>query len=195
MASAPHYSHGVSEALIVVDVQNDFCPGGALAVEEGDRVIEPLHRLADRVDVVVATRDWHPEDHHSFDRQGGPWPVHCVQGTDGADLHPALDRRRVDRIFDAGTVHGAEGFDKFEETGMEEYLRGEGVTKVHIGGLALDYCVKHTALGARRRGFDTVLHLDATRAVDVEPGDGDRALEELRAAGVEVVGVRAVAPS
>jgi nicotinamidase/pyrazinamidase len=195
MASAPDYSQSVSEALIVVDVQNDFCPGGALAVEEGDRVIEPLHRLADRVDVVVATRDWHPEEHHSFDRHGGPWPVHCVQGTAGAELHPALDRRRIDRIFDAGTVHGAEGFDKFAETGMEAYLRGEGVTKVHIGGLALDYCVKHTALGARRRGFDTVLHLDATRAVDVEPGDGERALEELRAEGVEVVAASAVAPS
>jgi nicotinamidase/pyrazinamidase len=195
MASAPHYSQGVSEALIVVDVQNDFCPGGALAVEEGDRVIEPLHRLAEQVDVVVATRDWHPEDHHSFEPGGGPWPVHCVQGTDGAELHPALDRRRIDRIFDAGTVRGAEGFDKFEETGMEEYLRGEGVTRVHVGGLALDYCVKHTALGARRRGFDTVLHLEATRAVDVRPGDGERAIDELRGAGVEVVGAGAVAPS
>jgi nicotinamidase/pyrazinamidase len=183
MAWAPDYSQGMSEALIVVDVQSDFCPGGALAVEEGDRVIEPLHRLADQVDVVVATRDWHPEDHHSFDRHGGPWPVHCVQGTEGAELHPALDRGRIDRIFDAGTVTGAEGFDKFEDTGLEEYLRGEGVTRVHIGGLALDYCVKNTAL-----------HLEATRAVDVQPGDGDRALEELRAAGVEVVGAKAATP-
>jgi nicotinamidase/pyrazinamidase len=185
----------MSEALIVVDVQNDFCPGGALAVEEGDRVIEPLHRLADQVDVVVATRDWHPDDHHSFDRHGGSWPVHCVQGTPGAELHSALDRRRIDRVVDAGTVSGAEGFDKFADTDLEEYLRGEGVTRVHVGGLALDYCVMQTALAARRHGFDAVVHLEATRAVEVEPGDAERAVEELRAAGVEVVGARAVAPS
>jgi nicotinamidase/pyrazinamidase len=178
----------MAEALIIVDVQNDFCPGGALAVREGDRVIEPLHRLADQVDVVVATRDWHPPDHHSFEPHGGPWPVHCVQQTEGAELHPALDRQRIDKLVDAGSVSGAEGFDKFEETDLEEYLRGAGVDRVHVGGLALDYCVKHTALAARRHGFETVVHLDATRAVELEPGDSGRTIDELRAAGVEVVG-------
>src|SRR2546423_1348298 len=162
----------MAEALIVVDVQNDFCPGGALAVTEGDLVIEPLHRLAEAADVVVATRDWHPEDHHSFQAQGGTWPVHCVQGTPGAELDPDLDRAPIDQ---------------FEDTDLEEYLRARGVERVHVGGLALDYCVKQTALGARRRGFDTVVHLDATRAVDVEPGDAERAVAELREAGVEVV--------
>jgi nicotinamidase/pyrazinamidase len=177
----------VSDALLIVDVQNDFCPGGALAVAGGDAVIEPLHRLADAADVVVATRDWHPPDHHSFAPQGGPWPVHCVQGSPGAELHPRLDRTRIDRVVDAGAVSGDEGFDKFEHTDLEDFLRARAVERVHVGGLALDYCVKHTALGARRRGFGTVVHLDATRAVNVNPGDDRRAIAQLRAAGVEVV--------
>jgi nicotinamidase/pyrazinamidase len=175
------------DALIIVDVQNDFCPGGALAVDGGDAVIAPLNRLAAEHDVVVATRDWHPADHHSFAAQGGPWPVHCVQGSEGAELHSDLDRAAIERVVDAGDTREAPGFDKFEDTGLEDFLRERGVERVHVGGLALDYCVKHTALGARRRGFDTVVHLDATRPVDVEPGDGDRAIAELRAAGIEVV--------
>jgi nicotinamidase/pyrazinamidase len=177
----------MAEALIIVDVQNDFCPGGALAVAEGDEVIEPLHRLADEADVVVATRDWHPEDHHSFERHGGVWPDHCIQGSEGANLHPDLDRERIHHFVEAGTVSGHEGFDKFEHTDLEDYLRERDVERVHVGGLALDYCVKHTALGARQRGFPTVVHLDATRAVEAQPGDGAHAIEELRAAGVEVV--------
>jgi nicotinamidase/pyrazinamidase len=177
----------VAEALIVVDVQNDFTPGGALAVAEGDRVIEPLHRLADDVDVVVATRDWHPADHGSFRDQGGVWPVHCVAGTEGAELHPALDRDRIDEVVDKGQDPATEGYSGFEGTDLERRLRERGVDRVHVGGLALDYCVKNTALDARRAGFDVVVHLDATRAVDVEPGDAERAVEELRAAGVEVV--------
>jgi nicotinamidase/pyrazinamidase len=176
----------MAEALIIVDVQNDFCPGGALAVAEGDDVIEPLHRLADEVDVVVATRDWHPDDHHSFTRHGGVWPDHCIAGTPGAELHPDLDGERIHHTVDAGRVTGHEGFDKFEHTDLEEYLRERDVERVHVGGLALDYCVKHTALGAAQRGFPTVVHLEATRAVDVQEGDGDRAVEELRAGGVEV---------
>jgi nicotinamidase/pyrazinamidase len=175
------------DALIIVDVQNDFCPGGALPVDDGDAVIAPLNRMATEHDVVVATRDWHPVDHHSFADQGGPWPVHCVQGSEGAELHPDLDRAPIQRVVDAGDTREAPGFDKFEDTGLEDFLRERGVERVHVGGLALDYCVKHTALGARRRGFDTVVHLDATRAVDVEPGDGERAITELRDAGVEVV--------
>ncbi len=175
------------EALIIVDVQNDFCPGGALAVEDGDAVIGPLNRMAGDHDVVVATRDWHPADHHSFSERGGPWPEHCVQGSPGAELHPLLERERIDIFVDAGDTPEAEGFDKFEGTGLEDRLRERGVERVHVGGLALDYCVKRTALGARRRGFDTVVHLDATRAVDVESGDGERAIAELRAAGVDVV--------
>jgi len=174
------------EALIVVDVQNDFCPGGALAVEQGDEVIDKLNLLAAEHELVVATRDWHPSDHHSFQESGGEWPVHCVRDTPGAELHRDLERENIDLVVDAGTTREAPGFDKFEDTGLEDFLRERDVDRVHIGGLALDYCVKHTALGARQRGFETVLHLGATRAVDVEPGDGERAIKELREAGVEI---------
>jgi nicotinamidase/pyrazinamidase len=175
------------EALIVVDVQNDFCPGGALAVPDGDAVIEPINRLAETVPFVVATRDWHPPDHGSFQSQGGPWPVHCVAGTTGAELHPGLSRERIDTVIDKGQDRGSPGYSGFEGTGLERLLRDRGVDTVHVAGLALDYCVKATALDARSAGFDVVVHAGATRAVEVEPGDGQRAVESLREAGVRVV--------
>jgi nicotinamidase/pyrazinamidase len=174
------------DALIMVDVQNDFCPGGALPVPEGDAVIEPINRLAEQVPFVVATRDWHPPDHLSFKDQGGPWPVHCVRDTSGAQLHPELDSSRIDAIVDAGREPGHEGYSGFEHTDLERLLRDRGVDTVHVAGLALDYCVKETALDARRAGFDVVLHRDATRAINVNPGDDERALNELRAAGARV---------
>ena len=176
----------MAEGLIIVDVQNDFCPGGALAVSRGDEVIEPLHRLAEQADVVVATRDWHPADHGSFSRHGGTWPDHCVQGTPGAELHPDLDRDRIHHVVDKGQDPQTDGYSGFEATELERLLRERGVERLHVGGLALDYCVKNTALDAARRGFQTVVHLPATRAVEVKPGDGERAVAELRAAGVEV---------
>ncbi|MBV8988824.1 MAG: nicotinamidase [Solirubrobacterales bacterium] len=174
------------DALIVVDVQNDFCQGGALAVPDGDAVIEPVNRLAETVPLVVATRDWHPPDHRSFAEQGGPWPVHCVQDTPGAQLHPGLDRSRVDAIVDAGQEPELEGYSGFEDTDLERVLREREVDRVHVAGLALDYCVKATALDAKRAGFDVVVHLDATRPVEVQRGDGERAVRELREAGVTV---------
>jgi nicotinamidase/pyrazinamidase len=175
------------EALVVVDVQNDFCPGGALAVPDGDAVIEPINALAERSRFVVATRDWHPADHSSFRERGGPWPVHCVQGTPGAELHPDLDSSRIDVIVDKGQPTDVEGYSGFQGTDLERLLREHDVDTVHVAGLALDYCVRATALDAHQAGFDVVLHRDATRAVDVEPGDGERAVAELRAAGVRVV--------
>jgi len=175
------------QALIVVDVQNDFCPGGALAVAGGDGVVEPINRLASEASFVVATRDWHPPDHGSFVAQGGPWPVHCVRDTPGASLHPALDAGRIDAIVDKGQARDAEGYSAFEGTELERLLRERGVDTVDVAGLALDYCVKATALDARRAGFDVVVHRDATRAVEVRDGDGDRAVDELRAAGIKVV--------
>jgi nicotinamidase/pyrazinamidase len=174
------------EALIAVDVQNDFCPGGALAVEEGDEVIEKLNQMAAEHELVVATRDWHPADHGSFEAGGGPWPVHCVQDTPGAELHPDLDRDAIDHVVDKGQDVSTDGYSGFEGTELERWLRDRDVDRVHVGGLALDYCVKNTALDARRLGFETVVHLGATRAVDVEPGDGERAIKELRDAGVEI---------
>jgi len=175
------------DGLIVVDVQNDFCPGGALPVPDGDAVIAPINRLIDEVPFTVATRDWHPPDHHSFREYGGPWPVHCVRDTDGASLHPKLDAAAIDAIVDVGREPDDEGYSGFEGSDLERILRDAGVDRVHVGGLALDYCVRATALDARRAGFDVVLHRDATRAINVEPGDDERTLEELREAGVEIV--------
>lgn len=175
------------EALVIVDVQNDFCPGGALAVPDGDAVVVPIARLAERFPLVVATRDWHPADHGSFRDHGGPWPVHCVQGTPGAELHPGLDRARLDAVIDKGQASDREGYSGFEATELERLLREREVGTVHVTGLALDYCVRATALDARRAGFDVVLHRSATRAVEVQPGDGERAVAELRAAGVQIV--------
>jgi nicotinamidase/pyrazinamidase len=174
------------DALIVVDVQNDFCSGGALAVPGGEAVIEPINELVKRADFVVATRDWHPPDHLSFKEQGGPWPVHCVRETSGAQLHAQLDTDRVDAIINAGREPEHEGYSGFEHTELDRLLRDQEVDTVHVAGLALDYCVKETALDARRAGFDVVLHRDATRAINLQPGDDQRTIDELRAAGVRI---------
>ena len=178
------------EALIIVDVQNDFCSGGALEVADGDAVVAPINVLAREIAFVVATRDWHPPDHDSFETQGGPWPVHCVRDTPGAQLRADLDASAIDAIVDAGREPEHEGYSGFEHTNLEELLREHNVDTVHVAGLALDYCVKATALDARRLGFDVVLHRDATRAVEVRPGDGERAEAELRDAGVRVTGLQ-----
>ena len=175
------------DALLVIDVQNDFCPGGALAVPDGDAVVEPVNQLATNSPFVVATRDWHPADHGSFAENGGVWPVHCVQDTAGAALHLGLDSGQVDVVVDKGQARDLEGYSGFEGTDLERQLRERDVDTVHVAGLALDYCVKATALDAKRAGFDVIVHRSATRAVDAQPGDGDRAVEEMRAAGVKVV--------
>jgi nicotinamidase/pyrazinamidase len=166
-------------ALLVVDFQNDFCPGGALAVSGGDEIAEPINELMGRFDLVVATRDWHPPDHGSF----SIWPVHCVQGTSGAELHPALERGGIDVVVDKGQDPHSDGYSAFEGTGLEALLRERGVDRIFVAGLATDYCVKNSVLDARRAGFDVVVVDDAIRAVDVDPGDGERAIEEMRAAG------------
>jgi len=175
------------DALIVVDVQNDFCPGGALPVPDGDAVVAQINALMAQVPLTVATRDWHPVDHRSFAERGGPWPVHCVQGTHGAELHPMLHASEIDAIVDAGRGPEDDGYSGFEKTDLERLLRDRDVDRVHIAGLALDYCVRATALDARGAGFDVVLHRGATRAINAEPGDDERTLRELREAGVEIV--------
>jgi nicotinamidase/pyrazinamidase len=175
------------DALIVVDVQNDFCPGGALAVPDGDAVIDPVNALAREASFVVATRDWHPPDHRSFQPNGGPWPVHCVQDTPGAELHPRIDRELIDEVLDKGQARDTEGYSGFENSELERLLREHDAREVHVAGLALDYCVRATALDAREAGFDVVVHQGATRAVEASPGDGQRALEELDAAGILLV--------
>jgi nicotinamidase/pyrazinamidase len=178
----------VSRALVIVDFQNDFCPGGALAVPDGDAIAGRLNELAGsgEYDVVVATRDWHPPDHGSFAEQGGPWPVHCVAGTPGAELHHALDPTPIDAVIDKGQSRDTEGYSGFEDTELAELLRRHDVDHVTVAGLATDYCVKNTALDALREGFDVTVDSAATRGVEVQEGDSERALDELRAAGASV---------
>jgi len=178
----------VGRALVIVDFQNDFTPGGALGVPGGDEIAQRLNMLAHSgdFDLVVATRDWHPPDHGSFAERGGPWPVHCVRDTPGAQLHPALDAQSVDVIVDKGRDPATEGYSGFEGTDLEELLRSHGIQAVTVVGLATDYCVKNTALDALRAGFRVQVDPEAVRGVDVDPGDSERALEELRAAGVSV---------
>ena len=177
------------EALVIVDFQNDFTPpGGALAVPGGDAIADRLNELAcdDRFDVVIATRDWHPPDHGSFTDQGGTWPVHCVQGTEGAELHPGLDRSLVDAVVDKGQAPDTAGYSAFESADLEGLLRDHEITALTVVGLATDYCVLNTARDALREGLRVTVDTSATRAVDARPGDGERALEELAGLGADV---------
>jgi nicotinamidase/pyrazinamidase len=179
----------VPDALIIVDYQNDFArPDGALSVPAGEEVADHINALARSGDyeLVLATRDWHPPDHGSFTEQGGIWPVHCVQGTPGAELHPALDPEPLDAIVDKGQDPGTEGYSAFDATSLAETLRARGVDAVTVVGLATDYCVKNTALDALHEGFAVRVDRAGIRGVDVEPGDSERALEELAAAGATV---------
>jgi nicotinamidase/pyrazinamidase len=179
----------MARALVIVDFQNDFTPpDGALAVPDGDAIAPRVDALARSggFDLVVATRDWHPPDHGSFAAQGGPWPVHCVQGTIGAELHPELDRALVDVVVDKGQDPGTEGYSGFEATGLAELLHRRGVDHVTVVGLATDYCVKNTALDALRGGFGVTVDSTAVRGVDVSPGDSELALAELRTAGASI---------
>jgi nicotinamidase/pyrazinamidase len=177
-------------ALIIVDVQNDFCPGGALAVSGGDEVIAPLNRLAReflaRGDIVVKSRDWHPAQTKHFAAYGGTWPIHCVQGTRGAEFHPDLfDDPRISIV--SKDKMDIDEYSAFDGTELSSILRKQGVEEVWVGGLATDYCVKHTALDAVREGFKVKALTVAMRPVEVQPGDGARAIEEMRRAGVEII--------
>lgn len=194
--------------LILVDIQNDFVPGGALAVPQGDQIVPIVNRLQPHFDLVVATQDWHPADHGSFaanhagrqpgdqiDLHGLPqilWPVHCVQGTPGADFVPGLDRERWDRVFVKGTDPKVDSYSGFydnghrQATGLGDYLHEKGVTDVYVAGLATDYCVKFTVLDALQLGFNVHLIEDACRGVNLEPGDVERAVQEMREAGAQI---------
>ena len=178
-------------ALIVVDVQNDFCPGGALAVAHGDEVVAPLNKLIseflERGTPVFKTRDWHPAKTKHFADYGGTWPVHCVQGTRGAEFHASLtDDPRV-QVVSKG-LGDEDSYSAFDGTDLASQLRKLGVEEVLVGGLATDYCVKNTVLDALKEGFAVKALKDAMRPVDLKPGDGDRAIEEMRAAGAVIVG-------
>jgi nicotinamidase/pyrazinamidase len=177
-------------ALLVIDVQNDFCPGGTLAVPHGDEVVPPLNKLIneflERGDPVYKSRDWHPRGTKHFAEFGGTWPVHCVQNTEGAKFHPALiDDPRI-KVISKG-LGDEDSYSAFDETDLVEELREQGVGEVVVGGLATDYCVKNTALHALHNGFRVTAVAEAMRPVEVHPGDGEKAIEEMRAAGAEIV--------
>lgn len=178
----------MARALLVIDFQNDFTEGGSLAVPDGEAIAGRVNELIDsgEFDLVVATRDWHPPDHGSFEAQGGPWPPHCLQGSHGAELHPSLPRAEVDAVVDAGYEPELEGYSGFEKTELAELLRGHGVDEVTLVGLATDYCVSASAADALREGFQVSVDRAAVRGIDVQPGDSERALERLQAAGATV---------
>lgn len=196
-------------ALIVTDVQNDFLPGGALAVADGDAVVPLINELMDRFDLVVATQDWHPPDHCSFaashpGRRVGEtidiagleqalWPVHCVRGTAGAELAAGLRREPIQAIIRKGTRRDIDSYSVFfdnghrQSTGLAGLLRDRGVTDVYLAGLTTDYCVRFSALDAAACGFATHVVIEATRPVEVNRGDRERAVAQMRAAGIRIV--------
>jgi nicotinamidase/pyrazinamidase len=181
---------GGRRALVVVDVQNDFCPGGSLAVERGDEVIEPLNRLIreflSRGEPVFKSRDWHPAETKHFAAHGGTWPVHCVQNTRGAEFHKDLIEDPRIGVVSKG-LGDEDQYSAFDGTPLAEELRAQGVNEVWVGGLATDYCVKNTVLDALRAGFKVKALTQAMRAVNLQPGDDARAVEEMRRAGAEIV--------
>ena len=197
------------KALILVDIQNDFLPGGALAVPDGDKVIPISNKLQAVFPIVVATQDWHPANHGSFaashpgrnlfeqiELNGLPqtlWPVHCVQHTKGGELATRLNRDRIAKIFPKGTDVGIDSYSGLfdnghrKSTGLSEWLKAQGVTEVFVCGLATDYCVKFTALDSAQMGFKTCFIEDASRGVNLRPEDVKNAIEEMRRAGIAVV--------
>jgi nicotinamidase/pyrazinamidase len=198
----------MARALILVDLQYDFCPGGALAVAHGDDTIAVANKLMPAFETVVATQDWHPPNHASFavnnpgrtvgevaELDGLPqvmWPAHCVQGTRGAELHDGLDKRRITHVFRKGTDPTIDSYSGFfdnghkKSTGMGDWLQARGIDDVTVVGLATDYCVKFTALDARGLGMKVTLVTDACRGVNLSPDDSAKAIEEMRAAGVTI---------
>ena len=184
------FQPGDGDALVVVDVQNDFLPGGALAVPEGHAVIPPLNRcmaeFRKRGRPVFATRDWHPPDHCSFREHGGPWPPHCVAGTPGAEFAPGLELPPEAQIISKATRADEEAYSGFQGTNLAELLRQSGCKRVFVAGLATDYCVLATARDAVEAGFEVVIVEDAVRGVDVRSGDSERAIAEMKSRGARL---------
>lgn len=196
-------------ALVLVDLQYDFMPGGALPVERGDETVPVAQRLMPKFETVVATQDWHPPDHRSFhtlhpgkqpydlhELAGLPqvlWPPHCVQGTRGAELHEGLDRSRITKVFQKGTDPDIDSYSGFfdngrrKSTGLDVWLNERGIKELFVMGLATDYCVKFTTLDALSLGFDVSLVIDGCRGVNIQPDDSDKAVAEMRAAGARVI--------
>lgn len=179
-------------ALILVDIQNDFCPGGALAVNDGDRIVPIVNRLIARFPLVISTQDWHPANHVSFKAQGGPWPPHCVQGTAGAALHPDLKTDTVASYFRKASSPDKDDYSEFagkddEGRSLDEVLKGQGVKNIYVVGLATDYCVLETVLDGLKHGYEVFAVTDAMRAVNVDPDDEQKALNRMRGSGAHLV--------
>jgi len=173
------------KALLVVDVQIDFCPGGSLAVPGGDKVVPVINELMKQFPLVVASKDWHPRQTIHFQK----WPVHCVHNTKGAEFHPALVSEGIQQVFLKGTGNRDDGYSAYEATNLDlkQFLKERGVTELYVTGLATDYCVRASALDSIKHGFKTFVVTDAVAAVNVQPDDGTKALDELRAAGATFV--------
>jgi nicotinamidase/pyrazinamidase len=183
-------SHGC--ALILVDIQNDFCPGGALAVDEGDQIVSVVNALIPEFSLVISTQDWHPANHISFKEQGGPWPPHCVQGSRGAELHPHLTTDTVAYYFRKASSPGKDDYSEFEGKddqgrSLDQVLKSHGVKTLYVAGLATDYCVLETVLDGLRYGYEVCAVSDAMRAVNVNPDDGEKALQTMASAGAHIV--------
>lgn len=178
------------QALLVVDVQNDFCPGGTLAVPQGDEVIPPLNKLIDdflrRGDPVYLSRDWHPPTTKHFAAYGGTWPVHCVQNTRGAEFHPALRQDPRIKVISKG-LGDNDSYSAFFKTDLAQQLQSAQVGELVVGGLATDYCVKNSVLDAIKNGFKVKAVKEAMRPVELQPGDGEKAIQQMRDAGAEIV--------
>ncbi len=182
------------DALIVVDMQKDFMPGGALPVPEGDKIVPRLNEYIERFEKaglpVFFTRDWHPENHISFKGYGGVWPPHCVQNTEGAKFHEDL-RMPLDNkfIISKGTSPDFDAYSGFQGTNLEQLLRERGIRRIFVGGVATDYCVKNTVLGGLNLGFQVFVLEDGIKGVDVNPGDVDRAIEEMLKEGAVFINI------
>ncbi len=186
------------QALVIVDLQNDFCPGGSLAVPDGDKIVPIVNDLIERFSraglPILATRDWHPENHASFKAQGGLWPPHCVQNTPGARFHPNLRLPDSATVISKADSKEKDAYSGFEGTDLAALLKEAWVDRIVVCGLATDYCVRATALDGLRAGVKVTVVEDAIRGVDVQPGDAEKALAELQKAGASLVQHTAVSP-
>ncbi len=175
----------MKKALFIVDLQRDFCSGGSLGIPTADAIVPTVNALMDRYDLILASKDWHPSGTVHFEK----WPVHCVQDTSGADFHPALESYRINHVFLKGTHNKDDGYSAFEATNddLKGYLHKHGVEQLDVVGLATDFCVRATVLDALRNDFKVRVLTDAIDAVNLQPGDDQKALDEMKAAGAELV--------
>jgi len=174
-----------NNALLIVDLQKDFCPGGSLAVRDGDKIVPVINKIIDKFNIVIATKDWHPENSAHFKK----WPIHCIENSDGAEFHQDLKTSKIKKIFYKGTSTKDDGYSGFEATNesLEDFLKNNNISTLYICGLALDYCVKATAIDSVNKGFETFIILDATKAVETEKDEIDKIINELKNKGIKFI--------